>query len=150
MFKGIRYLLLKNPENLTQTSKGDELARWQEALKLNESLSLAYYLKEEQRQFWKQPSKNAAEAFLEAWCRRAQATSVRQLQTMAKPLQAHRNGLLNGDDEPIRIPASGCGPLEGINNKIEALQRRAYGYRNDEHLKQRRLTLHHTKHTITG
>ena len=84
------------------------------------------FFKEELRQFWKQPSKNAAEAFLEAWCRRAQATSVRQLQTMAKTLQAHRNGLLNGYDEPIRVPASGRGPLEGINNKIEALQRRAY------------------------
>ncbi|HEY4258711.1 MAG TPA: transposase, partial [Schlesneria sp.] len=42
------------------------------------------------------------------------------------------------------------GPLEGINNKIGALQRRAYGYRNYEHLKQRILTMHHTKFTIIG
>ena len=54
VLKGIRYLLLKNPENLTQTGKGDELVRLQEALKLNESLSIAYYLKEELRQLWKQ------------------------------------------------------------------------------------------------
>ena len=65
-------------------------------------------------------------------------------------LKAHCTGLLNGYDEPIRVPARGCGPLEGINNKIGALQRRAYGYRNYEHLKQRLLTLHHTKFSLVG
>ena len=94
---------------------------------------------------WKQSSKKAAEKLLEAWCRRANATSVRQLHTMAKTLQTHRNGLLNWYAKPIST-----GPLEGINNKIGALQRRAYGYRNYEHLKQQLLTQHHTKHTITG
>ena len=64
---------------------------------------------------------------------------------MAKTLQAHRSGLLNGYDEPIST-----GPLEGINHKIGALQRRAYGYRNYEHLKQRLLTLHHTQFALVG
>ena len=40
--------------------------------------------------------------------------------------------------------------IEGINNKIGALQRRAYGYRNYEHLKQRLLALHHTVFTLNG
>ena len=53
--------------------------------------------------------------------------------------------VLNWYDEPIST-----GPLEGINNKIGALQRRAYGYRNYEHLKQRLLTLHHTKCSLVG
>ena len=69
----------------------------------------------------------------------------RQLHTMSKTLKAHRTGLLNWYDEPIST-----GPLEGINNKIGALQRRAYGYRNYEHLKQRLLTLHHTKFSLIG
>jgi transposase len=145
VLKGIRYLLLKNPENLKQTDQIDELARLQEALKLNESLSIAYYLKDDLRQFWKQPSKRAADRFLDAWCRRANATSIRQLHTMAKTLQTHRTGLLNWYDEPIST-----GPLEGINNKIGALQRRAYGYRNYEHFKQRLLTLHHTQFLLRG
>ena len=145
VLKGIRWLLLKNPENLTKTDKIDELARLLEALKLNEPLSIAYYLKEELRQFWKQPSKKAAEKFLESWCRRADATDIRQLHTMSKTLKAHRTGLLNWYDEPIST-----GPLEGINNKIGALQRRADGYRNYEHLKQRLLTLHHTKFSLVG
>ena len=145
VLKGIRWLLLKNPENLAKTDRIDELARLQEALKLNEPLAIAYYLKEELRQFWKQSSKRAAEQFSEDWCRRADATSTRQLHTISKTLKAHRTGLLNWYDEPIST-----GPLEGINNKIGALQRRAYGYRNYEHLKQRLLTLHHTKFSLVG
>ncbi len=47
---------------------------------------------------------------------------------MAKTLQAHRQDLLNWYIEPIS-----SGPLEVINNKSGALQRRAYGYRNYEH-----------------
>ena len=49
VLKGIRWLLLKNPENLTRNGKGDELARLREALKLNEPLAIAYYLKEQLR-----------------------------------------------------------------------------------------------------
>ena len=145
MLKRTRYLLMMNPENLKQNEKVDEKAQLNEALKLNESLSVAYYLKEDLRQFWNQRSKSAAEKFLDQWCRRADASGIRQLQTMAKTLRQHRRGLLNWYDHPIST-----GPLEGINNKIGALQRRAYGYRNYEHLKERILTLHHTKYTLQG
>ena len=140
-----RWLLVMNPENLKQNAKVDEKAQLKEALKLNESLSVAYYLKEDLRQFWNQKSKPAAEKFLEAWCRRADASGIRQMQVMAKTLRQHRRGLLNWYDHPIST-----GPLEGINNKIGALQRRAYGYRNYEHLKERLLTLHHAKYTLQG
>ena len=74
----------------------DERAQLQEALKLNESLSMAYYLKEDLRQFWNQRSKPAAEKYLDAWCCRADASGIRQMQTMAKTLRQHRRGLLNG------------------------------------------------------
>ena len=145
VLKGTRWLLVRNPENLKQNEKVDERARLKEALQLNESLSTAYYLKEDLRQFWNQPSKAAAEKYLEAWCRRAEASSIRQLHTMAKTLRMYRSGLLNWYDHPIST-----GPLEGINNKIGALQRRAYGYRNYEHLKEKLLALHHTKFTLQG
>ena len=145
VLKGTRWLLVMNPENLRQNEKVDERAQLKEALKLNESLSIAYYLKEDLRQFWNQKSKPAAEKFLDGWCRRADASGIRQMQVMAKTLRQHRRGLLNWYDHPIST-----GPLEGINNKIGALQRRAYGYRNYEHLKERLLTLHHTKYTLQG
>jgi transposase len=145
VIKGTRWLLVKNPENLKITDKVDEVTKLNAALKLNESLAKAYYLKDELRQFWCQKSKAQAEKFLEAWCRRASATGIKQLQTMSKTLRQHRQGLLNWYEEQIST-----GPLEGINNKIEALKRRAYGYRNYDHLQERLLTLHHAKFRLTG
>ena len=145
VLKGVRWLLLKNPENLKQTADVDELARLQAALQLNQELFLAYYLKDDLRQFWLQKSEQAAGKFLDDWCRRATATGIRQMKTMAKTLQKHRRGLLNWYQDPIST-----GPLEGINNKIGALQRRAYGYRNFEHFQERLLTLHHTKFRLCG
>ena len=50
----------------------------------------------------------------------------------------------------MRRARSASGPLEGINNKIGAMQRRAYGYRNYEHLQEKLLTLHHTKFMRQG
>ena len=143
VLKGIRWLLLKNPENLTQQT--DERQRLEDALTLNRPLAIAYYLKEDLRQFWNQKSILAAERFLDDWCRRADASGIRGLQTMSKTLRTHRQGLLNW-----YIHSISSGPIEGLNNKIGALQRRAYGYRNYEHLKQRILTMHHTKFTIIG
>ena len=118
---------MMNPENLQQ----NEQAQLWEALKLNESLSIADYLKEDLRQFWSQRSKSAAEKFLDAWCRRADASGIRQMQVMAKTLRQHRRGLLNWYDPPIST-----GPQEGINNKMGALQRRAYGCCNYEYLRR--------------
>lgn len=48
VLKGTRWLLLKNPENLDDTKK--ELKRLQEALKMNQPLATAYYMKEDLRQ----------------------------------------------------------------------------------------------------
>src|SRR5512135_1740273 len=48
VLKGTRWLLLKNPENLDE--KRDERRRLEEALALNKSLTVAYYLKEDLRQ----------------------------------------------------------------------------------------------------
>jgi transposase len=42
------------------------------------------------------------------------------------------------------------GPLEATNNKIGALQRRAYGYREMEFFKLRILGLHEAKYAFTG
>ena len=145
VLKGVRWLLLKNPENLVRDGKIDERKRLSDALELNKPLATAYYLKEDLRQFWDQSSAQKAERFLDEWCRRADSSGIRVLQTMAKTLRAHRQGLLNWYAERIS-----SGPLEGITNKIGALQRRAYGYRNYEHLKLRILTLHHTKFSLTG
>ncbi len=145
VLKGVRWLLRKNPENLKQTPRGDERSRLTAALKLNEPLAQAYYLKDELRQFWQQSSKATAAKFLDGWCSRAEATGIKVLRTMSHTLRGHRVGLLNWYDHPIST-----GPLEGTNNKIGLLQRRAYGYRRYDHFKLRLLTLHHAKFKLAG
>jgi transposase len=80
-------LLVMNPEHLKQNEKVDEKTQ------LPQALSVAYYLKEDLRQLWNQRSMPAEEKFLEAWSRRADASGIRQKQTMAKPHRQHRRGL---------------------------------------------------------
>ena len=54
VLKGIRWLLLKHPDNLDE--ERDEHQRLERALTLNQPLATAYYLGEELREFWKQPA----------------------------------------------------------------------------------------------
>lgn len=141
--KGTRWLLLKHPENL-DTGR-NERERLEHALELNKPLAIAYYLKDDLRQFWEQPDKLTAEAFLADWIERAESSGVRILQGFAKTLAAHRTGLLAYYDHPLTT-----GPLEGTNTKIRVLQRQAYGYRNTEFFKLKIQALHETKIALVG
>ena len=58
VLKGTRWLLLKCPDALDDSR--DERERLAKALRLNEPLAKAYYLKEDLRQFWEQDSKAQA------------------------------------------------------------------------------------------
>ena len=140
---GLRYLLLKHQENLNESK--NERARLMEALGMNESLSIAYYLKEDLGQIWQQSSKAIAGTFLKDWCARARASGIRVLQTMANTLEGHRTGILNWYDFPIST-----GRLEGINNKIGALQRSAYGYRDRDYFIAKLYALHLAKFELIG
>lgn len=143
VLKGTRWLLLKHPEKLDPAS--NEAERLEKALELNAPLAVAYYLKEDLRQFWQQPSQEAARRHLEAWITRARATGIRQLKQMANTLSLHRHGLLAYYDVPITT-----GPLEGTNTKIQLLKRQAYGYRDREFFKLRIYALHETRHELVG
>jgi len=143
VLKGTRWLLLKNAENLDPEK--DEKRRLKEALKLNEPLATAYYLKEDLRRFWEQPGKRFATTFLDGWIRRAEASGIKVLQQMARTLAAHRSGLLAYYDVMIS-----SGPMEGTNNKIKTMKRQAYGFRDREFLKLRILAIHETKYVLVG
>jgi transposase len=69
VLKGTRWLLLKNPENLVNDR--NEKERLEEALKINEPLAKAYYMKEDLRRLWSQENKAAAQIFLDDWVARA-------------------------------------------------------------------------------
>lgn len=143
VLKGTRWLLLKHPENLDL--KRNERARLEEALQLNESLSTAYYLKEDLRQFWNQPGKRQARVFLQSWYLQALASGIRVLQQFARTLLAHAPGLLAWYDYPIST-----GPLEGTNNKIKTMQRQHYGLRDQEFFRLKIYSLHRTKYALVG
>lgn len=143
VLKGTRWLLLKLPENLDP--KKGEPKRLREALRLNESLATAYYLKEDLRQFWEQPDKRTARLKLIDWYLQAMASGVRVLMEFARLLLARQEGLLAWYDYPIST-----GPLEGTNNKIKTMQRQHYGLRDREFFILKLYQLHEAKYALVG
>jgi transposase len=143
VLKGVRWLLLKRPEKLDPTR--NEPQRLEEALRLNEPLAMAYYLKEELNEIWEQDDQAAAEALLKDWIVYAESSGIRMLQDFAKTLRAHAMGILAYYDYPIST-----GPLEGTNNKIKTMKRQAYGFRDPEFLKLKILGIHETKYALVG
>ena len=143
VLKGTRRLLLKNPENLNQEK--NERERLAEALKLNESLALGYYLKEDLRQLWSQPDKATAKRILYDWAQRALATDVRVLQEMGRTLLAHAGGILAWYDHPLTTAA-----LEGTNTKIKLMQRQSYGIRDKDFLKLKIYACKELRYSLVG
>jgi transposase len=126
VLKGVRWLLVKRPENL-------------------DPLATAYYLKEDLSEFWEQDDEEEATAFLLDWLARAEASGIKILVGLATTLRKHAAGLLAYYDYPIST-----GPLEGTNNKIKTMQRQAYGYRDQEFFRLKILACHEAKYALVG
>ena len=82
VLKGVRWLLLKRPENLDPARK--EPQRLEEALRLNAPLATAYYLKAELNEIWEQDDEEAAQALLMDWITYAEATGIQMLQKLCQ------------------------------------------------------------------
>lgn len=143
VLKGTRWLLLKNPENL-DVSKGEQ-DRLAEALKLNESLAIGYYLKEDLRQIWGQADKATAKRVLYGWAEQALGTDVRVLQEIGQTILAHASGILSWYDYPLTTAA-----LEGTNTKIKLMQRQSYGYRDHEFFKLKIYACKEARYRLVG
>jgi transposase len=143
LLKGTRWLLLKNPENLDE--ERNERRRLDDALALNAPLALAYYMKEDLRQFWEQPDKRTARRVLKDWLARARVSGIRMLIQFAQTLEDHQEGILAYYDAPISTA-----PLEGTNTKIQAMKRQAYGFRDKAFFKLKILGIHETRHALVG
>jgi len=139
--KGTRFLLLRNAENL----RAEQIPKLDEALKLNQPLLLAWYLKEELRELWQQSSRAAMKAFLKEWCEKATQTGIRQLMKMARTLQTHISGILSYAAHPIT-----SGLVEGINNKIKTLTKKSYGFHDENFFILKLLSLHHSRYKLVG
>ena len=143
VLKGVRWLLLKRPENLDASRREPE--RLREALRLNEPLAIAYHLKDELNEIWEQDDQETAEALLLDWIAYAESTGIRMLKQFAKTLRLHAFGILAWYDYPIST-----GPLEGTNNKIKTMKRQAYGFRDHEFLRLKILGIHETTYALVG
>ena len=144
VLKGTRWLLLKRPRNLDE--KRDEVRRLREALHLNQDLATAYYMKEGLGRIWRQIDKESADFLLDDWIKQAVASGVGMLERFAKTLIKHRQGILAYYD----FNRLSTGPLEGMNNKIGLMQRRAYGYADMEYFKLKIMALHKASPVLVG
>ena len=134
VLKGTRYLLLRNGADIFDK---EYKTRLDNALDMNKPLSQAYYLKEQLREIWMQPNKQAAEKVMLDWVKQAQESKVPQLMKMAVTIMAYRTGILAWYDCPIST-----GKVEGINNKIKVMKRVAYGFRDERYFQLRLYALH--------
>lgn len=111
----------------------------------NTPLFHAYYLKEDLDQIWMQKNKEEGEKQLAYWCERARETKLQPFVKVANTLMASKTGILAWYDAPVTNAI-----LEGINNKIKVMKRRAYGYRDDEFFNLLLLGLHDKTNAIRG
>lgn len=139
--KGHRFLLLRAMENL----EPDQVDALERLLKGNSTLCIAYILKEQLRLFWDQDSREDGEKYLRSWIAKARASRINRLVKFAKTLEDHREGLVAYFSHRIST-----GPLEGVNNSIKVLKRKAYGYRDIEFFKLRILFIHECSQKFTN
>ena len=124
VLKGSRYILLKNSENLLET----EQARLQELLAVNKNISTALILKDQLKNLWAQKNTAKAERVLKDWCNLAVESGIKHLKPFVKMLKNHAYGILTHCKYRIHTSL-----LEGINNKIKVIKRKAYGFGDIEY-----------------
>ncbi len=144
VIKGTRWLLLTAKEKLEK--KPEKVDRLIQALEINRPLATVYYMKEDLRQVWSWSDKETAEWHLKSWIEMAQSSGITMLTKFAKTLEKHFEGILAYFD----FDGLSTGPLEGTNNKIKTMQRKAYGYRDIEFFKLKIMALHETKYALVG
>ena len=126
--KGQRYTLLSSRENLTH----DGRASLKKLLTANKRLSAAYLLKESFGQLWSYQSEGWARAFFNRWQEGLKWQRLEPYRKFAAMIERHWDGIASYCRPENKVS---LGLVEGLNNKIRVLQRRAYGYRDEEYLK---------------
>ncbi len=131
--KGQRYVLLSRRENLSE----DGCKNLERLLDANARLNVAYLLREQFEQLWDYASADDMRAFFDAWRDQLRGQDLTAYQKFAAMLDKHWDGVAAHSQPTHKIP---LGFVEGFNNKIRVLQRRAYGLRDEEYLKLKILT----------
>lgn len=131
--KGQKYTLLSSRENLTSTGR----ANLRRLLKANKRLSTAYLLKESFEQLWDYRQEGWARRFFDNWKDALKYQRLPSYEKFAAMIERHWEGIA-AYCRPENKAALGF--VEGFNNKIRVLQRRAYGLRDEEYLRLKILT----------
>ena len=119
--KGTRWLLLKNPWNLTndQQERLSTLVRW------NSPLVRAWYLKESFQLFWEYKQPWRAKQHLLKWINSAMRSRLEPFKKFARMLRSHLDGVLAWTKTRLSN-----GAVEGMNNKIKSISHRSFGFRS--------------------
>jgi transposase len=120
VIKGSKYLLLKNRRNIRKKKHREHLKR---LLSLNEVLSTVMILKDELKMLWRYRYRASAQKALDRWCALARGVGHPLLDRFARRLETFAFGIVNHCDYPIHTSK-----LEGVNNKIKVIKRKAYGF----------------------
>ncbi len=123
LVKGTRFVLLKNPWNLTPKQK----ASLSSLVRSNHPLSRAWYLKEDFQRFWDYVREGWARRHLDQWLWWASHSRMEPFKDFARMIRKHKAGILSWTRQRISN-----GALEGMNNKVKLVSHRSYGFRNDE------------------
>ena len=119
-FKGARWALLKNPEDLTdrQAETLTQIRRHGGAM------WRGYKLKETLRSVFSGGlTETDAGDLLDRWCAWAQRSRLDPFVKLARTIRAHRDGIL----ATIRLGLSN-GRVEGLNNRVRLIVRRGFGF----------------------
>jgi transposase len=131
--KGQRYNLLSHWGHVTAEGK----TALKLLFKVNKRLHTAYLLKESFGQLWDYHRPGWARRFFDQWRYALRWQRLEPFEKFATMVAAHWDGIEAYCHEENKVP---LGFVEGINNKIRAIQRRAYGFRDEEYLRLKILT----------
>ncbi|MEI6183713.1 MAG: ISL3 family transposase [Polynucleobacter sp.] len=131
--KGQKYTLLSRRENLTQ--KGRQALKM--LLAANKRLNTAYLLRESFGQLWDYEREGWARRFFENWRASLKWQRLEPYEKFAQMIDRHWDGIAAYCKPENKVS---LGFVEGLNNKIRVIQRRAYGLRDEEYLRLKILT----------
>jgi transposase len=131
--KGQKYTLLSHPQNL----KGPARKNLKLLLAANKRLNTAYLLKESFAQLWDYTSEAWARKFFENWRTQLKWQRLKPYEQFAALIERHWDGIAAYCQPENKVA---LGFVEGLNNKIRVIQRRAYGLHDEEYLKLKVLT----------
>jgi len=131
--KGQKYTLLSRRENLTL----DGRRALKKLLAVNQRLNTAYVLKESFGQLWDYRREGWARRFFENWKAALKWQRLKPYEKFARMIEGHWDGIAAYCHVENKVA---LGFVEGFNNKIRVIQRRAYGLRDEEYLRLKVLT----------